>query len=192
MAAWYCRDVSTSWQSSCDNALDAVFERFGFVPAPTFDTDYANALTSTDRDRYSRFHAYHTTIVYALLLLARHGRQPVPAVDPAQDLGDLTPILAAAFDPRVGFSFAGTGVDPEWFHPKASDLLRFRNDLIAELILTNVSDRVGCETAAALASDIVSGKLDSPLADTIAVLIAHRREYGGFVTPEPAVRFEAH
>ena len=92
MAAWYCRDVSTSWQSSCDDALDAVFERFGFVPAPTFDTNYANALTSTDRDRYSRFHAYHTTIVYALLLLARHGRQRVSAVDPAQDLCDLTPI----------------------------------------------------------------------------------------------------
>lgn len=182
-AASYCLDAPTCWQSICDAALDAVFDRFGFVPAPTFDTNYANTLCSIDRERYSRFHAYHSTIVYGLLLLAKESHPDTTPPGPHQDLEDLAPLLSGVFALLPSFSFAGGGVDPNWYLAHRSEDLLFRNDLIAEIVLGGACETAGFEAAAKLASAISSSHASSTLRDTIEVIVSHQRLFSAWANP---------
>ncbi len=173
MTARYCLDRLTPWHVSCEGALDGVFERFSFVPGPTFDAPYAAGLPDPDRTRYCRFHAYHSTIVYGLSLLSRRSGAVNKTPESFQML-DIKLLLCEAMISVPGISLEGSGIDAEWFLADRADRLWFPDELIAEIILLR-TNRVGSIVAAAeLASSIRVPPECSALRHTVDVLISHR------------------
>jgi hypothetical protein len=173
MGARYCLDRLTPWHVSCEEAIDGVFERFGFLPAPTFDAPYAASLAEADRARYCRFHAYHTTIVYGLSLLSRR-RVAVKKFPESFQKLDIKSLLYKAMITAPGIGLEGSGIDSEWFVADRASRLWFSDELIAEIILLRTNQAGHITAAAELASGISAPSECSGLRKTIDVLISHR------------------
>jgi hypothetical protein len=175
MTTCYSLAQAPAWQSICEVVLDAVFERFGFIPSPTFDTAHARSLSGMNRKRYVRVHSYHSSIVYALSLLSRYAPPTTTparaAVAPGLDWEEL---LAAAFTLLPGFSLEGSGLDPGWAVSGRATELFFPPELIAEVVLLRA-----CELSPFALVTGFGATLDVPIAcatfrDTCNVLASHR------------------
>ncbi|WP_156949879.1 DUF6895 family protein [Simplicispira psychrophila] len=173
MAALYCLDDAPSlWQTSCHKALDAVFHQFGCIPMPTYDENYSKTLTKENSRLYLVFHAYHTTIVYGLLLLAQSGCVKFNAVQ-YDDISSCDILFSKALS-SGNFILPGSGLDKNWFDADQMQYLNFRNDFLAEVVLSKIFEDHGIDKSIEMALLINDAKEGSVLRETIDMLVMHK------------------
>jgi hypothetical protein len=100
-------------------AIQSVWRKFSFIPSITFDTKYARTLDHREVDLYEFVHSYHSTLVFALLLISEGDELDVPcngeSSSSSQDAVEISDVLAAInqfFGPQ---EFELGPISPNWY-----------------------------------------------------------------------------
>lgn len=172
LAGRYCLDTLSPWHRLCETALDAVFGKFGFIPARTFDLKHMSTLTNDQQETYRLFHSYHSNVVYGLDLLSRLSCQkPYEELSTATQPGMPNP-LEVLEEVEISLNFVGSGFDKNWydssFYSEEIDI-----DFMNDSILIRIFHDYGVESARQFMHESSVPALSSRTFDTWQVVQNH-------------------
>jgi hypothetical protein len=102
-----------------EETLVSVYEKFGFIPAITYNTEFVAGLDNSGKNLYRFAHTYHSTLVFGIILLCRQVKRAgllinVPAPKQAIEICilDVVDSLARFF---AGNKLEYGPLNPNWY-----------------------------------------------------------------------------
>ena len=174
VAGRYCLDTLSPWHRVCEAALDAVFDKFGFLPTRTLDLQYLSSLAGDRQETYRLFHSYHTNVVYGLGLLSQLTRQKVNDEAPVATPVGIDNPFQILNEIGVSLNLVGSGFDRNWYDESFNDI-NIDWDFMTDGLLIRVFRDEGVDCARRFMGASAVPPLQSRLAQTWHILQRHVR-----------------